>query len=178
MPTVKLDNGITEIDCTTFRRVYEMYWNKVYCYARRILEDEQGAEDVVQQVFVSLWERRNEIQIHHVENYLIRSVKYACLSQMKKRKRYTDDEQLSVDTKRSELRTDDNILYQELERMIERLLVPFTDKCQEMFRMRFHDGLDNQSIATHFDLSEKTIRNKLSMTIQTIREKLKTAGYK
>jgi RNA polymerase sigma-70 factor (ECF subfamily) len=178
MSTANLDNGISEINRDTFRMLYELYWNKVYSYAKRILEDEQGAEDVVQQVFVSLWERRTEIQIQHIEGYLIRSVKYVCLNQLKKRQRYTDSEQLTVDSKKSDLRTDDNILYQELERTIERLLGPFTHKCQEMFRMRFQDGLDNQSIATHFDLSEKTIRNKLSITIGAIREKLKTAGYK
>ncbi|MFA4870441.1 MAG: sigma-70 family RNA polymerase sigma factor [Pedobacter sp.] len=165
-------------DYDAFRLIYETYWKKVYNYAQKILEENLLAEDVVQQVFVSLWERREFLQIENIEGYLIKAVKFACITELKKRYRCCAAQDCVINCKKTDLQTDDHVLYKDLEKTIDKLLCPMAHKCQKMFRMRFEQGMDNRSIALHFDLSEKTVRNKLSRTIGIIREKLKIEGYK
>lgn len=167
-----------EMDYAAFRAIYDTYWEKVYKYAQKILGNTPLAEDVVQHVFVSLWERRKLLQMENTEAYLIRAVKFACLTELKKTQRYRDLGDVDMPETKSELKADDYILHKDLEKTIDYLLKPVAGKCQQMFRMRFEQGLDNHSIASHLDLSEKTVRNKLSQTIGMIREKLKLQGYK
>ncbi|WP_437921435.1 RNA polymerase sigma-70 factor [Sphingobacterium sp. LRF_L2] len=169
---------MSEIDGDSFRLIYETYWEKVYRYAYRVLDDRPIAEDIVQQVFVSLWERREFLQLENAEAYLIKAVKFACLTEVKKRHRFCEADEFVMKGTQSDTQTDDRVLVKDLEMTIEKFLGPMADKCKKIFRMRFEQGLDNRSIASHLELSEKTVRNKLSATISVIRDKLKTEGYK
>lgn len=72
------------IDAKSFEQIYIRYWDQVLQYAICIVHDESLAKDMVQHVFVSLWDKRKERQIEHIEIYLKRAVKYAALHEIKK----------------------------------------------------------------------------------------------
>jgi len=72
-----LVTGLKEGDPVIFKIIYKLYWERLYHVAYYYLKDERDAEDVLQDVFISLWSRRSHLDIRAaLENYLVRSVKY------------------------------------------------------------------------------------------------------
>ncbi|MNT05760.1 RNA polymerase sigma factor [compost metagenome] len=61
--------------------------------------------------------------------------------------------------------------------MIDQLITKLPSKSKDMFMLKFRDGLDNNAIATALDLSEKTIRNQLSICLKSVRMNLKKVGF-
>ncbi|MFD2969111.1 RNA polymerase sigma factor [Sphingobacterium bambusae] len=169
---------MSAIDHDTFRAIYESYWAKVYNYAKRIMEDKEAAEDIVQQVFVSLWERRATLHLDNAEAYLIQAVKFTCITALKKEQRYAHQEEVEGVQRPSTSKADELTLKHDLDKNLKGIIETLTRDEQDIFRMRFEDGLDNKTIAAHLALSEKTIRNKFSMVLSIVRQKLKTYGYK
>lgn len=176
-PSLLIQANMSEIDHSRFRLIYETYWNKVYSYSLHILKDPVICQDIVQQVFISLWERRALLQIENIEAYLIQSVKFACMGELKKTLRQPVSNGIENLMEVSTCGCDDGLQYKELEQTLDKLLDPLSKKSELMFRMRFEQGMDNRSIASHLELSEKTVRNRLSDTIKLIRQKLIKQGY-
>ena len=57
LPSFKLD------DTTSFEQIYRDYWSKLYIYAFNVLREQEVCEDIVQEVFIDLWAKRQEVQI-------------------------------------------------------------------------------------------------------------------
>ncbi|PVH24269.1 RNA polymerase sigma factor [Sphingobacterium corticibacter] len=169
---------MSEIDSSAFREIYDVYWHKVYKYASRILADSELAQDVVQQVFVSLWERRAHLDLNNVEAYLIRAIKFACLATLRKQQKQRSLDEKDYLWSASSHATDEYSLGKDLARHLNKILATLSKDEEYIFRMRFEDGLDNRTIAANLMLSEKTIRNKLCTTLGFVRRKLKSYGLK
>lgn len=165
------------IDAKSFEQIYIRYWDQVLQYAICIVHDESLAKDMVQHVFVSLWDKRKERQIEHIEIYLKRAVKYAALHEIKKRLAIDDQMDLRDVEVIGDQESDQDIMYQDLHLMIDQLITKLPSKSKDMFMLKFRDGLDNNAIATALDLSEKTIRNKLSICLKSVRMNLKKVGF-
>jgi len=165
------------IDAKSFEQIYIRYWDQVLQYAICIVHDESLAKDMVQHVFVSLWDKRKERQIEHIEIYLKRAVKYAALHEIKKRLAIDDQMDLRDVEVIGDQESDQDIMYQDLHLMIDQLITKLPSKSKDMFMLKFRDGLDNNAIATALDLSEKTIRNQLSICLKSVRMNLKKVGF-
>lgn len=165
------------IDAKSFEQIYIRYWDQVLQYAICIVHDESLAKDMVQHVFVSLWDKRKERQIEHIEIYLKRAVKYAALHEIKKRLIIDDKMDLNDVDIISDQESDQDMMYQDLHLAIDHMMTKLPSKSKDMFVLKFRDGLDNSAIADALDLSEKTIRNKLSICLKSIRMNLKKVGF-
>lgn len=69
-------NNSLRIDKATFETVYNLYWEKVYAVCYNNIRETEPAREMVQDIFKSLWERRHELELENVNNYLIRSAKF------------------------------------------------------------------------------------------------------
>ena len=75
-PDEKLLELIQANDCAAFEQVYNRYWSKLYLSAYNMLRDRQASEDIVQEVLVSLWMKRNSAAIESLNAFLYTSVRY------------------------------------------------------------------------------------------------------
>lgn len=168
-----------EIDYQTFCALYKEYWPKVIRYAKELTKDDALAEDILQRVFISLWERREQLTIACVEAYLKRAVKFAVLAELKKKLYAKEDLTESADVVElhaNEL-PDARLCYRELTDMLGTITAVLPKKNQEMFQLRYTEGLDNRQIAEVLEVSEKTIRNQLSLSLKLVRKRLRRVGY-
>ena len=78
---------LTQADESAFTEIYNRYWQKLFAIAYNRLKEIQSAEDVVHDVFISLWANRNKSEIESLENYLATSTKYLVLAKIKKKER-------------------------------------------------------------------------------------------
>src|SRR5690606_25373825 len=88
-------------DETAFETIYRLYANNLYIIARSYLSDNAAAEDIVQEVFVRLWDHRKEIHIKsNIHGYLFRMVKNKCLDSLRKPQKTISIDQEEVDERR------------------------------------------------------------------------------
>lgn len=165
------------IDKKQFELIYKRYWEKVLAYAISIVHDQSLAEDILQHVFISLWDKRNERCIEDIEAYLKSAVKYSAFHEIRKRLKMNANTNLNEIDLLSDRESDSAIIYKDLYQLVEYIIDKLPTKSREMFQLKFWDGLENKDIAKVLGLSEKTIRNKLSICMKSVRSKLRKVEF-
>lgn len=160
------------------RDAYEQLFRQFYIplvrFARDIVKDTDFAEDLVQEVFVKMWEKRQQINITTgVKPYLYMAVKNHCFNALKTESRNTfleegfnDDIKLS--NNQTEQQTDAIYLKQHITDAIENL----PPRCSLIFKMSRFEEKTYQEIADALELSVKTIENQMGKALQLMRKQL------
>ena len=140
--------------------------------AERMLGDVAEAEDVVQDVFVSLWERREELdRVVRIEAYCMQMVRTRCIDLIRKRKRQIEH----TETIRN---LTDREVMMEVEETVERtalldkLLEELPEKQRKAVRMKYIDECDTQQIEKALQMSSSNVYTTLSRAVQTLKDKL------
>src|ERR1700743_3071821 len=82
-----LKNG----EAGAFSEIYQRYWDKLLVYTMRVIRRQPDAEDIVQELFVSIWRRRHELDIEHaLSTYLFNSIRYLAFRHIEKNSTYVD----------------------------------------------------------------------------------------
>lgn len=132
--------------------------------------DEDDAREVVQKVFISLWEKRGEIDLStSLKSYLFTSVHNRSLNVIRDRKKFSSEE---VPELAGEWDVSAQIESMELEEKINEALESLPEKCRQIFELNRFDGLKYSEIATQLGLSIKTVENQISKALRILREKL------
>jgi len=159
--------------------VYEMYFRTYYqplCqYAYTFVNDKDEAEEIVQNTFLSLWEKKQAIEIRtSLKSYLYSMVRNACLNVIKHEKIKLRHAQEQLAT--GELATDsvaDNMLGNELEVRIQAAVQKLPEQCRLIFKLSRFEELKYAEIATQLNLSIKTVENQMGKALRMMREELK-----
>ena len=157
-----------------FEQLFHNYYGHLCLFASRILKDEISAEEIVQDFFVKLWEKRKQLTIEtSVKSYLFQSVKNLCLNFIQHNKtklRYAQ----SVLSNSENIQSDDDYFTEiDLAEKIEESILSLPEKRQEIFRMSRKDGLKYREIAEKLNISIKTVEAQMGLAIKTLRNKLK-----
>jgi RNA polymerase sigma factor (sigma-70 family) len=131
----ELMEGVVNNDRKAFRDLYERYQEDMYRLALRKLHSEEIAEEIVQDVFVGLWEKRHRLVIAGIRNYLFRSVKNAVLDHIRAqivRQNYAKENAFLADPASNY--TDDVMALYELMAAIYAGMDNLPEKTREIFR--------------------------------------------
>ncbi len=165
--------NIKEGNKKAFEQLFKTYYNYLCAFATTIVNDDIAAEEIVQDFFVKLWEKKDQITIEtSVKNYLFRSVKNLCLNQIKHNNIKTEH------ARRIIAGTDSNDFSQyyievDLKKEIEESIESLPEKRREIFRLSREEGLKYREIAEKLNISIKTVEAQMGLAIKTLREKLK-----
>lgn len=158
-------------DKKAFDILYERYWKRLFVYAYKIFEDQLVCEDIVQEVFVRLWERSGKVKIEDLENYLLRATKYQVLNAIRNLKRTTPYEDILPHIF-DDLSAD--LVYEEMEtsQIISNCVRALPEKCQEVFILSREKELSNKEIANKLHISVRTVEAHLYKALKLIRKNL------
>lgn len=158
-------------DKKAFDILYDRYWKRLFVYAYKIFEDQLICEDIVQEVFVRLWERAPHVKIVELENYLLRATKYQALNAIRDLKRTTPYEEILPHLP-DELAVD--LIYegQETFQIINRSVEGLPEKCQEIFLLSREKELTNKEIASKLNISVRTVEAHLYKALKIIKKNL------
>lgn len=182
MPSIELTDiellqRIKQDDATAYQSLFERYWERLYLFAYKRLKSRQEAEDVVQHVFMKIWERRATRNItFSLQHYLYKSVSYEVISSLKDMLDRSEDistinesilpafndvlEKMSVD---------------ELDVLIETEISNLPLRMQEIYRLSREKELTIREIADQLSLSEQTVKNQLTGALSRLRKPITDA---
>ncbi|WP_090784614.1 RNA polymerase sigma-70 factor [Pedobacter sp. ok626] len=170
---------LREGDKIAFSTLYSRYKGLLYVYACKIIKDFDLAEDLVQEVFISVWDKRDAINFKtSISSYLYAAVRYRFFDLIDKQKvksDYVQSFQLFLD--QGEFLTDNYIAEKELAKIIENEIARLPIKMREIFELSRKLNLKNKQIAEHLGISEKTVKNQISLAMKVLRDKLGVLGF-
>jgi len=159
-----------ELDKGSFENLFREYFPPLMAFSRKILVDEDDAREVVHQVFITIWEKRLEIDLSQsMKSYLFTSVHNRSLNVIRDRKKFSSVEVPDV---AGELDVSSAIESMELEEKILEVIGSLPEKCRQVFELNRFEGLKYSEIAEKLDISVKTVENQMSKALKILREKL------
>ncbi|MGS2737656.1 RNA polymerase sigma factor [Sinomicrobium sp. M5D2P17] len=159
---------------SAFEEIFNRYWKRLFSYAYKIYEDEVVCEDMVQEIFIRLWERSMDLDVNNLEGYLFRAVKYKLANSIRDLKftvQHTDAlsalPEIPPATRQME--------YQELEREVFVLVDQLPHRCKQVFCLSRVDSLTNTEIAEKLDISVRTVETHISNALKYLKMNLHVA---
>ncbi len=158
-------------DRAAFEELYNRYWKKLLVQALIKLKSEAEAEEVVQDVFMGLWERRGAIEIRKTfHTYMASCVKYQILTRLaRQRKQIAFEQESRLAISEGLNLTEDWLNYETTRRQIEETVHCLPEKCQLVFRLSREEGYSQKEIAEALGISTKTVETHLGKALKTIR---------
>ncbi|MFW5822480.1 MAG: RNA polymerase sigma-70 factor [Tangfeifania sp.] len=156
-----------------FERLFCTYYSHLCLFAEHFVRNQAEAEEIVQDVFVRLWENRKRIAIAtSVRNYLFRSVKNRCLNFIQHKKIETRYAEKFLKEAEQSTTDDTGFIESGLLSKIEESIKSMPEKRQEIFRLSREEGLKYREIAEKLNISIKTVETHMGLAIKTLRNKL------
>nr|WP_129730947.1 RNA polymerase sigma-70 factor [Parabacteroides goldsteinii] len=171
----KLIVAIGNDDYTSYNKLFVRYYSRLCCYVYRLLGEKEDAEDVVQDLFLTLWNNRKKIAIgENVSGYLYKMARNLALNHIRTRSNYKTvlenrEEQLSY--------YEENPLETEEFRMaLYNCINLLPGRCKEVLLLHRVKGLKQKEIADQLSISVKTIKNQIWASLQRLKKCLEVKG--
>lgn len=162
-------------DRLAFTELYNRYWDKAFAVAMHRVADEDIAVEIVQDIFVSLWQRRADLQIKNgVATYLSSAIKYKVINHLASQ--YRQQQHLANMANLAPLGTDstnDWLDAKELGKLLEEAINQLPPKCKLVFLMSREENKTYAAIADELGIAEKTVEAHLSKALSSLRQSLK-----
>lgn len=162
-------------DLKVFESVFKDNYSSMVRAARRVLIDVEPSEEVIQDLFVKLWEKRDSLIINtSLPAYLKKAVTNHALNYLKfqqKTVRFQDYIGFEVDGFKSEA-ADNPMLHNDLEKKVNTLMKAMSEKRRAIFEMSRFEGMKNHQIAQQLGVSLKTVEYHMAAALDFLRGKL------
>lgn len=162
------------LDKATFEETFRSYFTPLCSFAQKYIYDLDEAKDIVHNVFINLWNKRDEIDLDTpLKSYLFQGVHNRCLNYIRDHKKLVQFDTLQSEAELGQyIESRDHLESEEAESRINRALDDLPEKCREIFLMNRFDGLKYREIADKLDISIKTVETQMSRALKTLRERL------
>jgi len=156
-----------------YARLFNEYYRPLSVFASTYINDLESAKEIVQDLFVYLYENRKSLVITtSLKSYLFQSVRNRCLNYIKHLKVERKHHQQIAHDEQSTEDLHAKIAETELEYRIFQIVSKLPPKCQEVFQMRRVNGIKNKEIADLLHISIRTVETQISNALKVLREKL------
>ncbi len=159
-------------DTLAFRRLYDRYAKKVYAMALQYLSSSFEAQDMVQEVFAKVWEKRQALpELDNFQAWLIVITRNQLINVLRKKipQETLDTVQQGVAGEQAGHSRDNLYEARELERLIGHAVASLSARQQEVYRMSRVEGLSHKAIARELNLSYDMVREHMSKALKNIR---------
>lgn len=162
-------------DQIAFTEIYNRYWKKLLAITYNYTRDKSAAKEIVQEIFISIWKRRDNIEIQSLNAYLATAVKFSVFKQICRQKRH--DEIAALDYKKQTVALDEEkIDARFLQEYINGVVEQLPEKCRLVFTYSRKEGLTIPEISDKMGIASKTVEAHLTKGLRTLRLSLKDAG--
>ena len=161
-------------DEKAFEVLFHRYYSSMCLFACQFIEDEEKAEEVVQDMFVKIWSKREQLFIDSsFKQYLFRSIKNQCLNQLQHLKIRQKYAQKVKEDATYEPHTSGFLMEFGLNEKIEDSINSLPTRRREIFKMSREEGLKYKEIAEQLNISVKTVEAQMGLALKQLRVLLK-----
>jgi RNA polymerase sigma-70 factor (ECF subfamily) len=159
------------IEHSDLKKIFDDSYNSLVIQAIRIVKNQETAEDIVQDCFIKLWEKKEELNISgNINAYLAKMVRNRSLDFIKKRKIQTSELNESY---QGTIENNDLLELDDLQSSIDHVIDNLPEKCRQTFVLSRFEELSYQEIAEQLDISKKTVEAHISKALKSLRKNLK-----
>ncbi|RAV30459.1 RNA polymerase sigma factor [Sinomicrobium soli] len=160
---------IKSSDRRAFQRLFEQLWPPMYTYAFSLLEDEALAKDMVQEVWIDFWERRQNIENTNIKAYLYKAVRFRTLRELRDSKIKASLLEAVETINAGDAPEEETPTPEEISILLENELSVLPKKCREVFKLSKLRGLKNKEIAKELGISENTVENHMTKAFELLK---------
>ncbi len=177
-----LVEAIQNGDEKAFEKIFRKYFQTLKDYAIFYTEEARLAEDMVQDLFLSIWSSRSRLKIHtHLKGYLIRSVHNSCIQYLRHQsveQRYLKNQKLKLE----EALLINGLFFEkglsalyekDIHSLLDKATQKLSPKTRKIFFLNRFEHMSNKEIAEKLNLSEKAIEYHLTKSLKILKESLK-----
>jgi RNA polymerase sigma-70 factor, ECF subfamily len=167
--------GLRKGDNKAFSQLFTAYYKDLVLFGGNFLPDKVVCEDIVQSVFLRIWNDRASLDIEtSLKSYLLKSVRNSCLDELRHRDIIHQHEAYTLSTDVLEdVDTEHYILYSDLSRHLDEALANLPEAYREAFEMNRFEGLKYKEIAARLQVSERTVEVRIGKALEMLRVLLK-----
>ncbi len=160
---------------TEFEIIFHQYYSPLCNYATKIIMDDAMSEDIVQNLFIQLWENNKLSDIKNPEYFLLRAVKYKCIDYLRTKK---TKEKIPLQDLNDVLGISENeLLEEDIEPLFHYFTAKLPPKTREVFLLSRKSGLSYKEIAEEMDITVKTVESQMGRALRKMKELLKEQKY-
>ncbi len=171
---LELFDYIRKDDLAAFEELYYRYWSVLTDSVYKRLHSKQKAEDLVQDLFLDIYQKRNQVQFKvSVKAYLHQAIKYKVLNEFRSdviRGNYTRSLFFSPECKNDFA---NYLEAKDLRLKIHSVLNQLPEKCRKAFLLSRHENLSNKEISSSMKISVSTVEKHIGKALKAFRDNLR-----
>ncbi len=154
--------------------LYNVLWQPLYVRVYAILRDKQISEDIVQEVWTDLWQRRNKIKNENIEAYLFMAVRFKAYNHYRNTtKRRAILRNLLVSRKNGfNNNIEESVNLRETKEALLKSIASLPPKCKKVFELSRFEGLKNKEISQRLSISQSTVENHISNALKVLKKEM------
>lgn len=157
---------------SAYREMYMDLFPRLSSYANNYLKDVEASDDIVQDVFLKLWENRRDLNIHiSIKGFLYKSVKNACLNHIKKQA-YNESKISEIQLLQMEAMGDHYVLQEEVQSKLHKAINKLPEKCKQVMLLTLSEYSVHE-IKDQMSITENTIKTHKKKAYSILRQVLK-----
>lgn len=161
-------------DAEAFERIFRLHWHRLYVLAKTKVQSHDEAEEIIQHIFSSLWEKRETLLITNLTFYLNTAVRNHVINLVRNRitqEKYWMYYKTFIPAHRNV--THEEVAFGDLNNAVEEAVNRLPEKSRKVFKLSRIEGRSNAEIADLLHLSEKAIEYHLTQSLRKLRVHLK-----
>jgi len=169
----ELAHRLKSTDRAAFAEVYNRYKGLLYVHAYKRLKNEEEADDVVHDLFATLWSKRTELDLNNLSAYLYIAVRnniFKLIARQNVATDYIAAAQITID--QTNCITDHLVREKQLAEIIENEINALPERMREVFELSRKANLTHREIAQRLDLSEQTVKKHIHHALKILRVRL------
>jgi RNA polymerase sigma-70 factor (family 1) len=164
---------LQESNKRAFEEIYDRYWYKLFCIAYHQVGSREESEELVHDIFESLWNKRRESSVRNLSTYLVIAMKYRITNFIKSQITWRKYQEYLILNKIHETySTDEIVQFSDLSRAVDEVMGKLPEKTSRVFQLSRFENQSVKEIADELHMSEKAVEYHITKSLKALKESL------
>ena len=165
-------------DKNALEKIFNYYYPRLYSFSKTLLKLDEGIEDILQEVFLRIYQNRKNIKSTETfQSYIFTITRNLLLNELRSRlNEHKAKEKIYRESVAREYLLSEKIEFLELQEKLEQIIETLPDRRREIYLLSRKEGLSHKEIAVKLDISEKTVEYHITQSLSEIKKKMRDIG--
>ncbi len=174
VPDEQLLRLLIEDNADAFEELYNRYWYKLFGVAYHKIGMREEAEELVHDVFESLWHKRQQLVVTHLGAYLVVAIKHLSTNYIKSQINHRRfQEYLIFNQIQQSFATEELVNFSDLSAALKEVMKKLPERSSEIFKLSRFENQSVRDIANRLNLSEKAVEYHITKSVKLLKENLR-----